>query len=213
MGYDKNKRPVKAPSFTPNPTGIAIADLAVGTDGQVIIARTSTTSRYRTLSGDVTVDLDGVMAIGALKVTEGMLKPSTTIGLGVPRVCHAKYDFAVDGGAVTTITLASNGTIPINAIIKQVIISVSTSFVGSTGNVSFGLSAGGAGAAALLANTARGTLSAGVIVQGIPVQSAAGVNSSFIKMSAAGAVTMTIATNALTAGVADIFVEYVVPTA
>jgi len=124
---------------------------------------------------------------------------------------YAAYDFAVDGGAVSTITPKQNTVIPINAIITEVIISVGATTVGSTGNVSIGLSAGGAGAAALLANTARASLSTGSIFQGVPVQSATGANTAYIKMSAAGSVTVTIATNALTAGRLEVFIKYVLP--
>ena len=148
--------------------------------------------------------------VAAGVVGDTQLVANTTAGNTALRVCHAKYDFAVDGGAVSTITPATNCTIPINSLIYQVIINPTTTTVGTTGNISFGLSAGGAGAAAFLANTARASLSTGSFFQGIPVQSATGANTSFIKMSAAGTVTMTIATNALTAGVVEVYVFYYV---
>jgi hypothetical protein len=127
-------------------------------------------------------------------------------------LAYAKYDFSVDGGLVSTITPKLNTVIPINAIITECIISIGATTVGSTGNISFGLSAGGAGAAALLGNTARGSLTAGSLWQGIPVQQATGAQTAYIKMSAAGSITITIATNALTAGRAEVFCKYVLPT-
>lgn len=134
-------------------------------------------------------------------------------GLGQGLLCKTRYDFAVDGGAVSTITPKQNGIIPIYAIITECLIYVITTTVGSTGNISIGLSAGGAGVAALLAATARASLSAGSFFQGIPVQSATGANTSLIHMSAAGSPTVTISTNALTAGVIEIFTRFVLASA
>jgi len=133
-----------------------------------------------------------------------------TVGLSV---CHAQYSFAVDGGAVGLITPANNCTIPKNAIVYQGIVEVGSTTTGSTGNVSVGLSAGAGGAAALLAATARGSLTTGLMFQSPPVQTTASAsNTSYFKMSAAGTVTVTVSTNALTAGILDIYVFYVVPT-
>ncbi len=132
-----------------------------------------------------------------------------TTGLSV---CHATYDFAVDGGAVGLITPKQNCTIPKNAIVYQGITEIGATTVGSTGNVSVGLSAGAGGAAALLAATARASLTTGLMFQAPPVQTTASAsNTSYFKMSAAGQVTVTVATNALTAGVLDVYVFYVVP--
>ncbi len=74
MGYEKHNRPLTAPSFTPNPTGIALADLAQGTNGQLPIGQTSAATAYKTVSGDVTIDQNGATTIGAGKVTGAKLK-------------------------------------------------------------------------------------------------------------------------------------------
>lgn len=127
------------------------------------------------------------------------------------QVCHAQYSFAVDGGVVGLITPSRNCTIPINAVIWQAYSVMTTAPIGSTGNVSVGLSAGAGGAAALLAATARGSLTIGTIWQSPMVQTTASAsNTAYVKMSAAGSVTVTVATNALTAGVMDIYVYYTV---
>ena len=127
------------------------------------------------------------------------------------QVCHAQYNFAVDGGAVGLITPARNCVIPINALIWQAYSVNTVAPIGSTGNVSIGLSAGAGGAAALLAATARGSLTVGTIFQAPMVQTTASAsNSAYVKMSAAGSVTVTVATNALTAGIIDVYVFYTV---
>jgi hypothetical protein len=69
MGYEKHKRPLVAPSFTPAPNGIALADLVHGTDGQIPIAQTGLATAYKSTSGDATLDKNGVVTIGAGKVT------------------------------------------------------------------------------------------------------------------------------------------------
>lgn len=139
---------------------------------------------------------------------------NTAAGASVLRVCHARYSFAVDGGTASTITPATNCTIPINAVIYKALINNVVAPIGSTGNVSVGLSAGGAGTGALLAATARGSLTIGTIFDGVPIEGSASTsNTSYIKMSAAGQVTVTVATNALTAGIMDVFVFYYVEQA
>lgn len=153
-------------------------------------------------------------------VQTGLLNPpgsftpsdNTAAGTSVSFVAHARYNFATDGGAVSTITPAVGATIPINAVITKVLITCITTTVGSTGNISAGLSAGGAGSAALWGLTARGSCTAGTMFDGVPVAgpTASLANATYIKMSAAGNVTFTIATNALTAGVVDIDVWYTV---
>ncbi|HEY4360095.1 MAG TPA: hypothetical protein VGN17_03970 [Bryobacteraceae bacterium] len=77
MGVQKFKRKVLAPSFVPETTGIALADLAQGTNGQVLIANTGAATAYQTLSGDVTVNQTGVTAVGSGKITKAKIKMFT----------------------------------------------------------------------------------------------------------------------------------------
>lgn len=125
-----------------------------------------------------------------------------------PKVAYARYDFAVDGGgAPGLITPATNSTIPANAIITSVIINSTTAVNGSSSTVSIGLSAGGGGAAALLAATGQASFSTDAKLAGVPIPNDA---TKWIKMSAAGVITLTSAVAALTAGVIEIFVTYYV---
>lgn len=125
-------------------------------------------------------------------------------------VCHAQYSFAVDGGAVSTITPLNNCVIPKNSLVYKAVIYSEATPVGTTGNVSAGLSAGGSGAAALLAATARASLATGDIFQGVPVDTTASTqNSTYFVTTAAGSVTFTVSSNALTAGIVDVYVWYV----
>lgn len=128
-----------------------------------------------------------------------------TLQTQLGQMLHAKYNFSVDGGVVGLITPAVNVTIPANFVIQNVALNSTTAVLaaGGAATVSVGLSAGGAGAAALVAATAKASWSANAFVQGIPVPQTA---SGWIKMSAPGTVTITVATNALTAGVIEIYV-------
>jgi hypothetical protein len=133
---------------------------------------------------------------------------SPAFGFGSMRCAHAKYDFALDGGAVSTITLATNAPIPANAIVMGGIINPTTAPVGATATLAFGTLAGSS-ATSLKAATAIASYTIDALMATVPVFTAA---TSF-KMSAAGAITMTIATAALTAGVIEIFVFYVLANA
>jgi len=123
---------------------------------------------------------------------------------GQLRTARAKYDFAVDGGATALITPKTGDTIPDNAILLACYINSTTAVLASGGaaNVSVGLSAGAGGAAALLAATAKASFSLDAILVGVPVPATP------IKMTAAGRITITPDTNALTAGVIEVVVIY-----
>lgn len=123
-------------------------------------------------------------------------------------VAKALYDFSVLGGAASTINLrdpddsTKTVTLPDNAVITTAYIDVLTAMA----------SAGGAGTIALTANSA-GDLKAAVdadtlsgIVACIPVGSAA----TAIKLTAERTLSVTIGTEALTAGKFMLVVEYFV---
>ena len=162
-----------------------------------------------TMSGDATMTNSGVVAVGAGKVTEAMLQVPTAIGLGVVRTARAKYSFAVDGGVSGLITPASNSTIPINAIIWGGLVNVTSALTsGGSATIAIGTSAGSSANSLKLA-TAVATYSSAAILPVIPVQTAG----TAIKLSAAGAITITVAAADLTAGVMDIILFYVVASA
>lgn len=136
---------------------------------------------------------------------------SSLTGTTSSNVCHAQYSVAVDGGTVTTITPLKNCTIPANAVIWQGYTVVGATTVGSTGNVSVGLSAGGGNTTSVLAATARASLTTGLMFQAPMVQTTASAsNTSYLKLTAAATVTVTIGTNALTAGTLDVYLFYTV---
>ena len=125
------------------------------------------------------------------------------------QVVQAGYDFAVQGGAVSTINLydpllgtASTVVIPSGAIIKQVLINVITPCTTSaSGTMNLTAQSAADLKAALAAASWTG------LVAGIPVGTAA----TMIKMTADRTLTTAIATGAITAGKFDVIVEFYSP--
>lgn len=111
------------------------------------------------------------------------------------------YDVAVDGGAVGTITPKEGFTIPDNAIITKAYFEIITAFAsaGGAGTIALQLQSAGDLLAAVDADTLSG------IVAGVPVGSAA----TMIKLTAQRSLAVVVAVEALTAGKARIFAEWV----
>ena len=111
-------------------------------------------------------------------------------------IVKATYSFATDGGAVSTITPAVNALVPKNAIITQAWTDARTSMT-SGGSATVALACGG-----VTIKSATAFDNAAYV--GIDNHITSGA-----KTSAAGYITFTVATAALTAGVVDIYVEYI----
>lgn len=119
------------------------------------------------------------------------------------KVARARYDFAVEGGAVGTINLGAP-QIPANALILGGVVDVITP-----------PTSGGAGTLAISSEGA-GDLVAAAAVSGAPWSSAgrksvvpAFTGATAIKTTAARSISAVIATAALTAGVVDVYVFYI----
>ncbi len=147
-----------------------------------------------------------VKAVANLGGAEGLRKIQIGTQLTDKKiqVMKAKWDFAVQGGAVSTINLkdvdGKDAVLPNKAVIRQVIID----------RITAPTSAGGAGTIALNANSAGDLLVAvdadtlSAIHAGVPVGTAA----TAVKTTAQRTLTAAIATEALTAGKIIVFVEY-----
>jgi hypothetical protein len=134
------------------------------------------------------------------------LVANSAFGISAQRICHAQYNFTNDAGAAGLITPANNCTIPANAVITNVVIN-STTAVTSAGaaTISVGSTGTGSSATAFLAATGKASFSLAAFVQGVPVPQ---TSSTFVKTTSSGAITITVATAALTAGVIEIYVFY-----
>ena len=109
---------------------------------------------------------------------------------------HAKYDFAVDGGAVSTIVPANSAIIPDNAVVVRCY-SVVTTAMTSGGSATLALTAGGV---TLKAATAfdNGAFDDEDVTEHTITD----------KTTSSTGVQFVIATAALTAGVVEVYVEY-----
>lgn len=132
---------------------------------------------------------------------QSMLAPNQgTDGLTVKGILRVTYDFAVNGGAVGAIPLAV--TLPDKAVISRGYGDIITAFTstGGTGTIALGANTGNDLLAAVDADTLSGQFDL------IP----AGAIANFVKATAARVITLTVATNAITAGKAIFFLEYVI---
>lgn len=122
------------------------------------------------------------------------------------QVAKASYSFAVDGGAVGDIALRGQ-TIPSGAVITDVLIVVGTA-----------LTSGGSATVAVKAQSSA-DLNAADAISGAPWSSTGAkrgdldADSAPILTTAERTITATVATAALTAGVFDVYVTYVEPSA
>ncbi len=132
---------------------------------------------------------------------------ASDFSVGLKRVYHFKYDFSIDGGVVSTITLGTPGTsgpsIPATAIILDVTLNSVVAPVGSGASIAFGVSAGGS-TTTLKASTAITSFTLDALLKGAMSPAAP------VKMTAAGYPTITISGAALTAGVVEGWIEYLV---
>lgn len=129
--------------------------------------------------------------------------PSANIRQLVPRKGYAQYSFAVDGGAISTITPKTTWLLPQYAIVYNGSVNVTTACVGAGGTLAIGTSAGSASNSILTA-TAVASLTLDAVI--VPTCIATP-----FKLSAAGNITVTIASTAFTAGVVEIMVDYWLP--
>jgi len=213
---------------TPGEIALAEGSILVGNAsgvGAAVVAKTSgrifvgngTTTVLVAVSGDATLASSGALTIANdavttvkilnTNVTEAKLSASSGFGLGVLRTARAKYDFAVDGGIIGAITLATTATLPDNAVIVGATLNSTTAATsGGAATIAVGLTAGGA-ADTIKTAEAVGSFSVDALINGTVTFAAPA------KMTAAGNINITVATADLTAGVVEITVYYYVAAA
>lgn len=121
------------------------------------------------------------------------------------KTARARYDFSVDGGAVGAIVIGPTGQIPANAYIT-----------GGFAQVDTIVTSGGSGTLAISVEGADDIIAAAA-VSGAPWSSTGfkdvvpdSTGSTVVKTTAARSITATVATAALTAGVVDVVLYYIV---
>lgn len=167
--------------------GALLIDYSTGT--HYVNLGTKASPTWNPLSGPVGAGVAGALVGG---------------GLGVIGNAKMTYSFAVDGGAIATLTPTNSPTVPIGAIILGGVIDVTTTLTsGGAATIALGFGAG-AQVAALKAATGVASYSAGLTLPVVPVFTAA----TYYKLTAAAKISLTVAAAALTAGVMDINLVY-----
>jgi predicted RecA/RadA family phage recombinase len=162
----------------------------------------------------VTSTVGSNLLIGACEIAAATGVTTVRVNLfGVPgfsgqahgiKVAHALYDYAVDGG--TTCTPTNSDTIPDNAVVIGGVVNSTTAVTASgSATVAIGTAAGSASNSIL---TATGKASLGADAMVVPTCVATP-----FKMTAAGKISVTVATGPLTAGVIEVWVHYLAAAA
>ena len=127
-----------------------------------------------------------------------------------PKVAKCKYSFAIDGGAVSTITPSlTNSTIPVGAVITDVKVNVTTTVTGG-GGATIALTAGGVTikAAETIANCVYNGTGLVDVIRAGNAGSTGTAKYIPIVATAAAPIKVVVATAALTAGIFEVFVTY-----
>lgn len=129
----------------------------------------------------------------------------TASGLGAAGNAKATYDFATDGGAISTITPTNSPTIPINAIILGGVLEVQVVPVGGGASIGVGLGSGAQVASLLAATAIAGApWSTTGMKAVIPLFTVA----TYVKVAAATRLTFTVSATPLSAGRFNVNVVY-----
>ena len=148
----------------------------------------------------------GIKDDGNLPLFSGVVSYNSLV-----RTWRALYSFAVDGGAISTITPVTSDTIPANALVVGGVVNPTTAPVGAGASVAVGTSAGSS-SSSIMAATAITSLTIDALIEVLGTNSQAATNKPSFKMTAAGQITVTISADALTAGVIEIWVMGFVAT-
>ena len=181
--------------------GNVMTALDAKTSGQILVGD-GTDLASVAVSGDATLSAAGAVTVAAGAITEAKLAvPTGDNGLFPSRTAKVVYDFAVQGGAVSTIALGA--TIPDKAIVSQCFYRVITAMA----------SAGGAGTFAVQIEAANDVVTAvdadtvSGVVQGIPDYA---TKTEWVLTTAARAISIVIGTEDLTQGKFVLFCDYYV---
>ena len=187
MGKVANK--VQLGTLIENAEAVLASEITLA-DGNVLVGNGSNVGAAVTLSGDATIDNTGVVSLSGFDhSTEGLEK--------IEKVAVVDYDFSAEGGSQGTIGLGTS--LPDNAVVTKVIEDITTDYnsSGNTGTLKLVLPTDGDLSSNVTADGSNAGVSS-VLPSGTPV-----------KTTAARELSVTIATEDLTAGVSRFFVFYV----
>lgn len=127
-------------------------------------------------------------------------------------VAKAIYDFSVDGGAETAIIPSISDIIPAGAVVFGGFVNSPTAVTsGGSATVAVGTSAGSS-ADSILGATGKASFTTDAVLEVLGTNSQAATQAPSFKMTAAGQIQLTVGAAALTAGVIEVNVLYVICT-
>lgn len=138
-------------------------------------------------------------------IMPGTFKVGTSQFVGRTKYARAFYDFAVDGGAIGTVTMRGD-TIPSGAVLLDSFVEVTTAFTPTTTTtVALTVQSAGDLRAAALTNASPADIS----TTGVKRLLVAASNASPVKATADRSVSLVIAAGTVTAGVCSVVVAYI----
>ncbi len=155
---------------------VTLGTLPQGTNGQLLIGATSAAPAYQTVSGDVTINVSGVTAIGANKVLSTMLADSV---LHVAEVDISAADIVSTstgklGHANGYTLVAAPGSGKVIQLVSAVLsFTYATAAYTAGGNLTVNIGAGGAALTGLISAANSLGASADKIAQFVPLSTAA----------------------------------------
>lgn len=119
------------------------------------------------------------------------------------KIAKATYSFATDGGAQGTITPSITESIPLGALVTGVFVDCTTNVAPATG-ATIAINGGGQVLVAAATATSHG-INTGTVKKALTLNGSA----TAIKTTTNGSITLSVASADLTAGVLNIYVEYI----
>lgn len=187
-----------------------LAAMTAIADGKIFIGGASGAAAEQTLSGDVTVTNAGVTAIGAAKVTEAMLVLPSTVGLQTQRRAYGVFNPTAVSGDRTIAAHALAATIPINAFVTGAWYWVETTATSATDAGTIALSIEGANDEVTAIAISNGGNPWDTTSKPVECTTVIETTSTWVKTTAARALTATVAVEALTGGKVHFWADYIV---
>jgi hypothetical protein len=189
---------------------IAYSKLATLTSGNILVGSAGNVATSVAMAGDVTIVAAGTTAIGANKVLESMVVGSSAAGLNMLRVAHGVFDPSGVAGDRTIAPHTLGATLPDNAIVLCAWYEVLTTCTSATDAGTIAISIQGANdvvSAIAISDVSNPWDAAALPIEGIPkIETTA----TWLKTTAARAMTATVAVEALTAGLVHVWCLYLV---
>lgn len=187
---------------------IDFSKLAALTSTNILVGSSGNVATSVAVTGDVTIGNTGVTAIGAAKVTQAMLTAPSTAGLQASRTAYAVFDPSALSGDRTIAAHALAATLPINAFVTGFWYWVETTLTSATDAATVAFSIEAANDEVTAIAISDGTNPWDTTAKPVEGITKIETTSTWLRTTAARAITATVAVEALTAGRIHIWADY-----